>query len=301
MANEVENGESTGGFDNLFDDGSKAAEDIFATNPNEWTENQTIGVVIGSSVLFVLFLVLWWFCQQIKEFCRRKLFGSSINPRHTLAKPYVLRRGARAHQINSSDKLPQGCVLHGAEKLHTAGLDGRGVRVAIIDTGIDKQHPDLEDKVVKQVWYRSGTPLSIDDHGTHVAGTIHFMAPKANLYDYRVIGKEGEIESDAAVAQAIRDAVAEGCQIINISIRISYPVLKAIRRAVKYAHGKGVVMVCATGNYPGNDDPTINHRFTYVNSKLTVSCLILPIFPIPAFLFATVILPNGVRPLVLLL
>ncbi|CAJ1941693.1 unnamed protein product, partial [Cylindrotheca closterium] len=265
MDNNVK-GEDEGSFDsdNIFEDLSDKGnhvKEILTSDPNKWTDEQITIVVVVSIVALALILMILW-CYRYQP-CRRKAVGSLVNPRHTLERPYVTRRGARMGNPNADDKLPQGCTLHGAEKLHAAGLDGRGVRVAVIDTGIDKQHPCLEGRVVRQEWYRLGTPLAIDDHGTHVAGTIHFMAPKANIYDYRVIGKTGDMDSDTAVAEAIRDAVQEGCQIINISIRISYPLVKDVKKAVQYAHREGIIMVCATGNYPGDADPNINHRLTY--------------------------------------
>ena len=165
--------------------------------------------------------------------------------------------------VNASNRLPVGTILHGAEKLRMAGFDGRGVRVAVIDSGIDKDHPGFDGKVVKQVWYRGGTPLVEDDHGTHVAGTIHFMAPAAALYDYRVFGETGEYDGDNAIAMSIRQAVADGCQVINMSLRVSYPIVPAVESAVKFAASKGVHMVCAAGN-SGDGDPTTNEMFTYV-------------------------------------
>ncbi|KAG7344660.1 subtilisin-like serine protease [Nitzschia inconspicua] len=159
--------------------------------------------------------------------------------------------------------LPLGVQLHGALKLHDCNLLGQGVRVAIIDSGIDRDHPGFHGKVKRQVWYRHGTPLSKDDHGTHVAGTIHFMAPQADLYDYRVFGAEGELDGDNAIAASIREAVdVDRCHIINMSLRVSYPIVPAVRKAVEYAHANGVHMVCAAGN-SGDGDPTTNELYAF--------------------------------------
>ena len=72
----------------------------------------------------------------------------------------------------SNTSLPLGIKLHGGEKLRAEGLTGKGVKVAVIDSGVAAGHPGFGDQVVEQVWYRRGTPLMRDDHGTHVAGTI---------------------------------------------------------------------------------------------------------------------------------
>lgn len=70
----------------------------------------------------------------------------------------------------SEDNLPLGILLTGGSKLRQEGLTGKGVRVAVIDSGIDADHPGFNGRVMKKVWYRGGTPLSEDDHGTHVGG-----------------------------------------------------------------------------------------------------------------------------------
>ena len=88
------------------------------------------------------------------------------------------------------------------------------------------------------------------------------MAPQAELYDYRVFGKTGDHGGDEAIAMSIRQAVQDGCQIINMSLRVSYPIVPAVESAVKFAAGKGVVMVCAAGN-SGDGDPTTNEMFAY--------------------------------------
>lgn len=77
------------------------------------------------------------------------------------------------------------------------------------------------------------------------------MAPDAELYDYRVFGEESEqnLDADAAVAKSIRAAVdVDKCHVINLSLSVSSPVRPEVKSAVKYAHKKGVHMVCSCGN-----------------------------------------------------
>ena len=158
----------------------------------------------------------------------------------------------------SESELPLGAVLTGAQELRQQQLLGQGVRVAVIDSGIDQDHPGFGGKVTRKTWYRSGTPLSKDDHGTHVAGTIHFMAPQAEIYDYRVFGAKGKVSVTEAIAQAIYAAADVGCQVINMSLGgpVSSP---SIEKAVKYGASKNVVMVCAAGN-EGDNNPLTNER-----------------------------------------
>lgn len=168
------------------------------------------------------------------------------------------KKPASANASYDRDNLPPGALLTGAKKLQAASLTGKGVRVAVIDSGIDKQHPGFEGLVKKQEWYRAGSSLEEDDHGTHVAGTIHFMAPDAELYDYRVFGATGRVSVDEAIRQAILQAVEDGCHVINMSLGGPVPTRK-IEQAVKTATAKGVLCVCAAGN-SGDGDPLTNER-----------------------------------------
>jgi hypothetical protein len=81
--------------------------------------------------------------------------------------PHVTR-APTSSPVDADDHLPPGAELTGARVLHRMGLRGQGVKVAVIDSGVDQDHPGLDGKVVQKTWYRSGTPLSEDDHGTHV-------------------------------------------------------------------------------------------------------------------------------------
>mmetsp|Transcript_17162 Transcript_17162/g.25633 ORF Transcript_17162/g.25633 Transcript_17162/m.25633 type:complete len:138 (-) Transcript_17162:223-636(-) len=98
---------------------------------------------------------------------------------------------------------------------------------------------------------------SQDDHGTHVAGTIHMMAPDAEIHDYRVFGKDG-FEIDDAIATSIYESCFDGCDIINMSLGGRWP-SSTIRSAVQYAHSRGVIVVCAAGN-EGDANPLTNER-----------------------------------------
>jgi len=168
--------------------------------------------------------------------------------------PKVRRKASSV--IPEDATLPFGIRLTGGSELRKQGLKGQGVRVAVIDSGIDAEHPGFNGRVVKKVWYREGTPLSKDDHGTHVGGTIHLMAPEAEIYDYRVFGRTGSLPIDQAIAEAIRAAADVNCQVINMSLGGPFPT-PIIKDAVEYAASKGVIMVCAAGN-EGDNNPLTN-------------------------------------------
>ena len=156
-----------------------------------------------------------------------------------------------------NDNLPLGVLLTGGAKLRKNNLTGKGVRVAVIDSGVDAEHEGFNGRVTKQMWFRYGSPLSQDDHGTHVAGTIHMLAPDAEIYDYRVFGDEG-FPVDEAIVTCIFEACFDGVDIINMSLGGRWPT-NDIRAAIKYAHSKGVIVVCAAGN-EGDDNILTNER-----------------------------------------
>ncbi len=180
----------------------------------------------------------------------------------SIVRPRVVRKPASAEQMDVEDEaffdnLPVGVKLTGADKLRTAGLNGKGVRVAVIDSGVDADHTGFHGQVKQQVWFRYGTPLSEDDHGTHVAGTIHMMAPEAEIYDYRVFGAKGN-GIDISIERSIRQAVDDGCDVINMSL--GGPVASwRIGQAVRYAYENNVPMVVAAGN-EGDDNILTNER-----------------------------------------
>ncbi|MDO5631925.1 MAG: S8 family serine peptidase [Paracoccus sp. (in: a-proteobacteria)] len=128
-------------------------------------------------------------------------------------------------------------------------MDGQGVRVAIIDTGVDPaQGLNLEKGLnttgsePADEWFDNGS-----GHGTHVAGIVARVAPAVVLHSYRVFEKDAGGASEFSIARAIRQAVEDGCDIINLSLgQASEPI--AISREVRRARALGVVCIAATGN-----------------------------------------------------
>ncbi len=141
-----------------------------------------------------------------------------------------------------------------------------GVRVAVIDSGVDATHPELRDRIAASKSFVAG-PATVDTqgHGTFVAGLIAAqtndgvgiagLAPPAELLIAKVVGPQRSIPVEAE-AKAIRWAVANGARVINMSLgglrdpgdsgRDTYSQLEA--DAVAYAVAKGVLVVAAVGN-----------------------------------------------------
>jgi len=155
----------------------------------------------------------------------------------------------------------------GADRPHDLGYTGKGVRIAVIDTGVDYSHPDLFGfgkgaKVVGGYDFveRDDTPSDTNGHGTEVAGIIAAngniigIAPDAEIFAYRVSDTGNSVSSDLIVS-AIRQATEDGVDIINISLgvnRTNHRIDEAINDAVE----KGIVVVVAAGN-SGPDKSTI--------------------------------------------
>ncbi|ERN51924.1 S8 family serine peptidase [Alkalihalophilus marmarensis] len=142
-------------------------------------------------------------------------------------------------------------------------LTGKGVKVAVIDTGIDYRHPDLQanykggydvvdyDHDPMETQSTQGVPTL---HGTHVAGIIAAngqvkgVAPEADIYAYRALGPGGQGTTEQVI-EAIEKAVADGVDVLNLSLGNTvngpdWPTSVALDKAVE----EGVVAVTSNGN-----------------------------------------------------
>ena len=147
----------------------------------------------------------------------------------------------------------------GTEILRIDGIDGTGIKVAVIDTGVDFNHPDLfgwgpDGKVVGGYNFirEDELPLDTNGHGTQVAGVIAAdgqaigIAPKAKILAYKV-SEDGEGVSSELIIRAIEKAIEDGADIINISLGVNKTNAK-IDRAVSIALEQGIFVVTAAGN-----------------------------------------------------
>ncbi len=135
--------------------------------------------------------------------------------------------------------------------------DGTGIVVAVVDTGVADDHPDLIGQLVTGRNIINGTddPYDYHGHGTHVAGIIAAStnngvgvagaAPGARIMPVQVLSRTGAGTS-SHVAQGIRWAVDNGADIINLSLGGGWSL--AISDAVRYAVDNDVVVVAAAGN-----------------------------------------------------
>lgn len=139
---------------------------------------------------------------------------------------------------------------------------GRGIRVAILDTGIDQAHQDLKGQVVAAQDF-SGSSLGVADrqgHGTHVAGIIAGIDNQVGIVGVcpdialdggglligKVLGDDGS-GSDSWIAAGVRWAVSQKANIISMSLGSPQPGPQ-MQRAIQDAADAGVFVICAAGN-----------------------------------------------------
>ncbi|TBR21005.1 hypothetical protein EPO15_11405 [bacterium] len=175
-----------------------------------------------------------------------------------------LRRGAvavpgvgaaRPVSAEAASKMPWGI-----ERVNAAGAwsrtMGAGVRVAVLDTGIDATHPALKAnfKGGFNSAQEGGSYKDGHGHGTHVAGTVAGaskevvgVAPQASLYAVKVLDDEGN-GTFASIIKGLEWAVENRMQVVNMSL--GGPHSEALEAAVKKTLAAGVVIVAAAGNDP---------------------------------------------------
>ncbi len=145
----------------------------------------------------------------------------------------------------------------GAEAAWSQGR-GAGITIAIIDTGVDLDHPDLADKIVSGASFVGGTTQDSNGHGTHLAGLaaastgngegVAGVAPDARIMPVKVLDSEG-VGDLAKVVAGIEFAADNGADVINLSLgEKSSSQSPAFTRALRYAWDQGVIPVVAAGN-----------------------------------------------------
>jgi thermitase len=134
---------------------------------------------------------------------------------------------------------------------------GAGVIVAVLDTGIDLEHPAFVGRILQGRDVVDDDALPLDEgfglawgHGTHVSGVVALSAPDALLLPVRVLDSNGR-GNMFTLAYAIEWAVAHGADVINLSIGAESD-SRVLRDAIAEAVSQGVVVVAAAGNLNTN-------------------------------------------------
>ncbi|MFJ2706663.1 S8 family serine peptidase [Streptomyces sp. NPDC087428] len=149
----------------------------------------------------------------------------------------------------------------GAPTAWKAGYTGKGVKIAVLDTGADATHPDLKGQILTTKNF-SGTPDALDHfgHGTHVSsiaagtgaksgGKFKGVAPDAKLLEAKVLDDDG-FGDDSGILAGMDWAVAQGADVINLSLGgTDTPGIDPLEEAVnKLSASSGVLFAIAAGN-----------------------------------------------------
>ncbi len=237
---------------------------------------------------------------QLKALARaRHVIGVELDARISTLEPVATAAATGDLEYDNA----WGVTHIGSKAVHDAGIWGQGVKVAIIDTGIDYIHDDPLDNpyVVDPEFtsnYRGGydfvnndaDPMDDNGHGTHVAGILAAekngylvvgVAPQVDLYALKILDANGEGDVSNLIL-ALQWAVDHGIDVVNMSLG-THDVSPALATAVTNASAAGLLMVAASGNtvtlteiflgcpvtFPGAYPEVLSTTFTNPDDALT--------------------------------
>jgi subtilisin len=148
-----------------------------------------------------------------------------------------------------------------------AGSTGAGVKVAVVDSGIDGDHPrvggiaggvafELDPSTELGYVERDGSHEDLVGHGTACAGIIRSLAPRTEIYSVRVLG--ANLKGRGALLHAgVEWSVEHGMHVANLSLSSkSDAMFGPLHQVADHAYFTGTVLVCAANNLPGPTYPS---------------------------------------------
>jgi subtilisin family serine protease len=173
------------------------------------------------------------------------------------------------------------------------GSTGKGIAVAVVDSGIEKAHPALSrcvkggavireersfshgEKDWSEVRVLPYDGVDCSGHGTACAGIIAEIAPEADLYSVRVLG-EGGTGSMRALLAGVRWAIESGCRVVNLSLgTMNREHMAALHNLMDHAYFRDAVVVAAADNsgeesYPSSFSSVISVDFDHITDKFRI-------------------------------
>ena len=222
--------------------------------------------------------------DKIRENCQNKCYVELDQEAHLLAKQSGRRKPTPTPPPQPPQVVPWGIDRIDAD-LSWGISKGNGIKIAVVDTGIESTHPDLIANVKGGVRYVSGTAGNYNDdngHGSHVAGTIAALnngigvvgvAPNASLYGVKVLNSQGSGWCSDIIA-GIDWSNAYRMNIITMSLGGCG--IQSVHDAIIRADNSGIVLVAAAGNsggsisYPAAYDEVIAVTATDINNYIAV-------------------------------
>lgn len=143
---------------------------------------------------------------------------------------------------------------------------GKGIGIAVIDSGIDGNHPDLKGKIKesveakrddKRVLFEPSETGDSAGHGTACAGIISKIAPDAEFYSIKVLGSSGLGDGHTFLA-GLEYAIKNRCQLVNLSLGTTKPQFFApLHDLLDRAYQAGCIVVAAANNLPQPSFPSV--------------------------------------------
>jgi len=205
-----------------------------------------------------------------QELVRRLAADPRVGSAQTV-ETFRVQGQAQGQAQGSND--PYAHLQHGSQAIHIDQAHrmatGKGVKIAIVDTGVDFDHPDLRGRVVKaQSFVDQGErTFTTDIHGTAVAGLIAAsandvgivgVAPGAEVYALKACWQQPPASREAVcnsytLVKAVDFAITQGVQVLNFSL--AGPRDPLLGRLIGHALSRGIVVVAADGGAPSRDFP----------------------------------------------
>jgi len=149
-----------------------------------------------------------------------------------------------------------------ATRANVSNFSGSGIKVAILDTGFDLGHPDFVGRPIVSATFVGQPVQDLNGHGTHCTGTAcgpkapagttprYGIAHQSNIHIGKVLSNSGG-GTTATVLAGMNWAIAQGCQVISMSLGGQIPVQTAYTNAGNIALSRGLLIVAAAGNGSG--------------------------------------------------
>ncbi|WP_323000195.1 S8 family serine peptidase [Castellaniella sp.] len=205
---------------------------------------------------------------RCSEPARARLVGAAADGESILAvepERIVHAIGVTPVTPGSPAARPEERVSWGIHAVGAGGstLTGQGIRIAVLDTGLDLSHPDFAGRSIESRSFVAGQPVQDGNgHGTHCAGiaagprdpeggTRYGVAGEAGLYIGKVLGDDGS-GGDGGILEGINWAVAQGCDIVSMSlgspVEPGQSYSRVFEEVAKRALAAGTLIVAAAGN-----------------------------------------------------